>query len=50
MVFGGAMNAGADSVKLEIDEVGPMDSSDTIYERSHYTFLKKDGSDFDKGK
>ena len=44
------MNAGAAQVKLEIDEVAPMGSQDVAFERSHYTFLKKDGTIFDKGK
>ena len=44
------MDAGAKKVLLTIDEVGPMDGGDTIYERSHYCFYKSDGSVFDQGK
>lgn len=49
-VFGGAMKGGVESVKLRIDEVGPMGTGDMAYERSHYTMYKKDGSVFDEGK
>lgn len=49
-VFGGVMTAGAMSVLLKIDEVGPMGAGDTAYERSHYTFYDKDGKVFDHGK
>ena len=49
-VFGGVMKAGAKTLKLEVDEVGLMDTSNTAYERSHYTFSKEDGSVFDHGK
>ena len=42
--------AGASTVKLEIDEVGPFGATDMAYERSHYTFYKEDGSTFDHGK
>ena len=44
------MSAGAKSVKLTIDEVGPMGAGDMAYERSHYEFFKADGSSMDKGK
>ena len=49
-VFSGVMTAGAKSVLLKIDEVGPLDATDTAYERSHYTFYDKDGAIFDHGK
>lgn len=49
-VFSGAYEGGAKSAKLEIDEVGPLGSTDSVFERSHYTFYKEDGSIFDKGK
>ena len=49
-VFGGAMKAGAKTVKLEVDEVGPMGDGDTAYERSHYTFYDDKGGVFDHGK
>jgi hypothetical protein len=44
------MDAGAKKVILTIDEVGPMGEGDTIYERSHYSFYKADGSVLDQGK
>ena len=49
-VFRSVMSAGAKKVLLTIDEVGPMGTGDTIYERSHYCFYKEDGSVFDQGK
>lgn len=49
-VFSSVFQAGAKTVKLEIDEVGPLDSTDIAFERSHYTFYKEDGSIFDHGK
>lgn len=49
-VFGGAMKMGAAAVKLEVDEVGPMGSPDTVFERSHYSFIKGDGTVMDHGK
>ncbi len=49
-VFGGVIKAGAVSVLLQIDEVGPLDASSTCFERSHYTFYDKDGKIFDHGK
>ena len=49
-MFGSVMKAGAKTVKLEIDEVGPMGDGDTVYERSHYTFYNSDGGVFDHGK
>ena len=49
-VFHSVMSAGAKKVLLTIDEVGPMGTGDTIYERSHYCFYKEDGSVFDQGK
>ena len=45
------MSAGAATVELKIDEVGPLDANTGIaYERSHYTFYKKDGTVFNHGK
>ena len=44
------MKSGVKSVKLVIDEVGPMAGSPTAYERSHYTFYKADGTVADSGK
>ena len=41
---------GVSSVVLKIDEVGPPDATDALYERSHYTFFDKQGKIFDKGK
>ena len=49
-MFRSVMDAGAKKLLLTIDEVGPMDGGDTIYERSHYCFYKGDGSVFDQGK
>ena len=49
-VFSSVFQAGAKTVTLKIDEVGPLDSTDTAFERSHYTFYKEDGSTFDHGK
>ena len=49
-VFDSVMKAGASTVLLAIDEVGPMGGGDMAYERSHYTFYKSDGSVFDHGK
>ncbi len=55
-MFGSVRDAGAKTVKLEIDEVGPLEggsnntNSTTIYERSHYTFLKDDDVVLDSGK
>ena len=49
-VFSSVAQAGGKTVKLEIDEVGPLGSTDTAFERSHYTFYKEDGSTFDHGK
>ena len=48
-VFGGVINAGAVSIKLEVDEVGPL-GADTLFERSHYTFYKENGEVMDVGK
>ena len=47
-VFAYVYGAGARSVKLSIDEVNG--SGEFAYERSHYTFFKEDGSEFDHGK
>ena len=41
---------GVGSVALKIDEVGPCDATDTLYERSHYTFFDVQGKIIDKGK
>ena len=49
-MFNGVHGGGAKTVKLEIDEVGPLGSPDTVFERSHYTFYKEDGFVFDHGK
>jgi ketosteroid isomerase-like protein len=49
-VFNSVHGGGAKTVKLEIDEVGPLGSPDAVFERSHYTFYKEDGSVFDHGK
>jgi len=49
-VFGGVREAGAASVELSVDEVGPMGAGDTAFERSHYAFKKQDGSIMDQGK
>lgn len=38
------------SVVIKIDEVGPSDATDTLYERSHYTFFDMKGNIIDKGK
>ena len=43
-------DGGAKTLKLEIDEVGPLGSQDAAFERSHYTFYKEDGSVFEHGK
>ena len=49
-LFGGVRKAGAAKVELKVDEVGPMGAGDTAYERSHYNFIKADGSIMDHGK
>ena len=49
-MFGGVITAGAASVVLAVDEVGPMGAGDSAYERSHYTFKTKDGKVMDQGK
>ena len=50
-VFSSVFKGGGTTVKLEIDEVGPInESTETAFERSHYTFYKEDGSIFDHGK
>ncbi len=49
-MFGGVIKAGAASVELVVDEVGPMGAGDSAYERSHYTFKKGDGTVMDHGK
>ena len=50
-MFQGVMTAGAATVVLKVDEVGPLDANiGMAYERSHYTFYKKDGSVFNHGK
>ena len=49
-VFGGAMSNGVKSVKLTIDEVGPMGDGDTAYERSRYNFYDASGKEVDNGK
>ena len=49
-VFGGVMSQGGKSLVLEIDEVGPMESMDTVYERSHFTFYDKDKKVMMQGK
>ena len=38
------------SVKLIVDEVGPMGGGDIAYDRGHYTFFRTDGTVFDHGK
>jgi ketosteroid isomerase-like protein len=51
-VFGANINAGAVSVKLDIQEVGPFSNTSTeyIYERSSYTFKDSSGNIVDYGK
>lgn len=49
-VFAGAMKSGVKSLLLKSDEVGPLDASDTAFERGHYTFYKADGTVIDQGK
>ena len=44
------MKAGAKSILLTVEEVGPLDSSTMAYERSIYEFKKENGESFDKGK
>ena len=45
------MTAGAATVVLKIDELGPLNADiNMAYERSHYTFYKQDGSVFNHGK
>ncbi len=44
------MSSGVKSVLLKTDEVGPLNTTDTAYERGHYTFYKEDGSVLDEGK
>ncbi len=48
-VFDGMMKKGAATLLLEVDEVGPMDT-DTVYERSHFTFRDKDQKVMMQGK
>ena len=49
-VFDSVMKAGAKSILLTVEEVGPLDSSAMAYERSIYEFKKENGESFDKGK
>lgn len=59
-MFGSVQSAGATSVVLTIDEVGPLGGGATaaagvangtmIYERSHYKFYKEKNVVFDEGK
>ncbi|XP_022106760.1 uncharacterized protein LOC110987909 [Acanthaster planci] len=54
-VMGGMISAGATSVSLVADEVGPLGASavgigDLVYERGHYKFSKADGSAVAAGK
>ena len=49
-VFSGVMQQGGATLSLEVDEVGPMGNDDMAYERSHFTFFKKDKSVMMKGK
>jgi len=41
---------GVSRVELKVDELGPPDATDTLYERSHFTFFDKEGNLLDKGK
>ena len=50
VILSSIFQAGAKTIDLEIDEVGPLDSTDTAFERGHYTFYKEDGSTIDYGK
>ena len=43
-VFAGMMGQGFTTLSLVVDEVGPMGGNDVVYERSHFTFSKKDTS------
>ena len=50
-VMGGLVAAGATSMSLVADEVGPLgDSGNWVFERGHHKFIKADGSDFAAGK
>lgn len=48
-VFSGMMEKGATSLKLEVDEVGGVDTI-TSFERSRFTFTDKDGKVMAQGK
>ena len=53
-VFGSVKKAGVKTVKLDVDEVGPLGNSSNgttmAFERSHYTFFKEKNEVFDAGK
>ena len=44
------MKQGGATLLLEVDEVGPMESMDTVYERSHFTFYDRDKKVMMQGK
>jgi len=41
---------GFGSIEVKMDELGPPDATDTLYERSHFTFFDKEGNMMDRGK
>jgi len=50
-VMGGLITAGAASVSLVADEVGPLGgNADMVFERGHFKFCKADGSQLAVGK
>jgi len=49
-MFAAFFEMGISHVELKIDEMGPPDATDTLYERSHFTFFDKEGNLLDEGK
>ena len=41
---------GSGSIEVKMDELGPPDATDTLYERSHYVIFDKEGNMMDRGK
>ena len=49
-MFAGAMASGVKSLLLKTDDIGPLDATEMVYERGHYTFYNGDGGVVDQGK
>ena len=49
-LFNNMFKMGVASVMTKVDEVGPPDATDTLFERGHYTLFDTKGNIFDKGK